>query len=604
MLQDVESQDSLLHPYGSKPSLDSVKRQVLLLRRALYVVSFLCLGALGLMLVALRNILGNGVLVSDPLSRMHEGDVTSVYMANGSVTSEKLGHQSIQANHLSAGCVTYTTLDAYSIETKHIADSSITTDQLKVFITSSGLRSPNIPQMLFGGSSSKNFRKDFCRFDAADRPICLDSQTGKLRMLRCKDQLCWAGYDEQIIPLGYLDILDFQLMGSEHPADPSATSTVSTLPVIVYSSRQGVSILQCQDEMCSQLGTATVILWDTYNTGNCFGKLGSTESPAYFSYVASDGGLSYSNGYCGPVYANSNMDRTGLGKKFKLSSAGKYVTSVGFTDGNTIHGYDSKAGVVVAVWDTGREGGPAAFKLFEMEGVNRIYDLLTYKDTDQHGSEVLRIHITYRVGGSSSNNNKNRNNNEEDDDTALLGNGKTERLTLTFDLDNIQILESYYSTTFERFPYGMVSILDQNMIPIQVGQLVEDGGSGTKLLFHYGKPRTGEYSSNSQYTNSFGVRYGFSSNSGIDPSLHLTTDGYPVVLYTSGDSEEGPLFITRCTNKLCQNTTHSAVCGPKTLFDLNLSRRVEVKLVIRDHQTVTKSLSTRVRQAFCIQAVL
>eukprot|EP00808_Paulinella_micropora_P007590 g42562.t1 len=560
--------EAMLHPYGSKVSVDNLTREVNCLKRGIMFMLTLVFAVLGLGLVCLRNMRGNGMLEADPLLAVGEGAITTEYLADGSVTSLQLANYSVHTHHFAAAAVTQKAVEFGAIQSKHIKKQAINTDKLNLFTSSVGLRSPNVPQMLFGGSSSSTLHKDFCRLDAADRPICLDTSGGSLRMLRCKDHLCYAGYEEVTVPLTkFINILDFQLIGSEYPGDP-LSSIVSTIPVIVFTTHQGVSIVQCTDALCEKLGSASTLLWDTFQTGSCYAKLGSTDSPAYFSFVASDGALTYTHGICGPVYSAQNYRVTcnvlssgtlasyGLGQNFALSPAGQYTATAGFYKQN-----DKGQGLTVALWDSSSNAGPRFLKYVPATDVNKyvpatdvnkVYDVLCYKDINQYDEELLRIRVTYRVGSDSG-----KVSYLNPDIGQEAGAFVTQALTLTYNLDKQQLLDETFTEEMSKHPFGMVSLVAQDMVPIQVGQLVNDdddatvSSTGTKLVFYYGKPRAAEYSMNRQYSNLLGLRYGTSSTV-LDPSFHLTVDGFPVVFYTLGDNTAGPLYMTRCTNKLCQ----------------------------------------------------
>eukprot|EP00457_Paulinella_chromatophora_P003360 gb/GEZN01003367.1/.p1 GENE.gb/GEZN01003367.1/~~gb/GEZN01003367.1/.p1 ORF type:complete len:560 (+),score=72.17 gb/GEZN01003367.1/:57-1736(+) len=552
-----ETTEAMLHPYGSKPRMEAMKRQLWLVQRGVLLTIPLLLITVALVCVALRNIRGNGMLEANPLHDVEDGGITGVYLANNSVTSAKLANYSISTNKLAAGVVGYQTVSNYSVLTEHLALLAVTTSQLNKFTQSEGLRSPNVPQELFGGRSANYVNKDFCRLTAADNPICLDTTSNLLRVLRCLDQLCFSGFKETIVPLEAdfssntdFKILDFGMVGS---VDPERSNTVlAAMPVILYSTKTGVYVAQCGDEDCSTISQSTLIMPDTYRRGQSYAKLGSTDKPGYFSYVATDGYLEYAYGSCGPLdhfafafsysafltcttMAEGNFASTGLGDQFQIAGAGQYVATAGVNEQS-----DRGIGITLALWDSLYEDNyPRALKFIEIYGADKVYDVLAYKCHNEYNHEVLRVRVTVEV--------------EDTYDDKTNFRGHTYAYNFVYDLQTQEFQEAFYTQEHSRFPYGLVSVVDQSMVPIMVGQLEDDSSNtGTKLMFYYGRPKGSEYQPNMQMSNLFGIRSGFSTVESINPSLQLTTDGYPVLFHTSGESATSPLYITRCTNKLCQ----------------------------------------------------
>eukprot|EP00808_Paulinella_micropora_P015978 g10836.t1 len=551
----------MLDPFGNDFSsghgdkniqtVQTLHRKMLFLKRLFGVLSVLTAGAVLLGLVVLRNVMGNGMIASNPIEMMEKGSVSSNYLSEAVVTATKLAADSVLGYHLAPGAVSSaygsSPIAEQTLTADHFSNHSVSTQHLADFTHSSSLRSPNLPQILFDGRSSSFIQHSMCRLDSADRLVCLDTAdaSGSLKMLRCKDYLCWAGYDEFTVNLdGFntnkvLDILDFRFVGSMEG------SALSDLPVILYSRFEGVYISQCVDAECTVVGPGVQVMEQSYNTGTAYAKLGSTDNPAYFSYVASDGSLKYAYGSCAPLSANNNykLDCTdinygyftsvGLGMDFKSTNAGQFVVTAGLNEQE-----DYGWGITVALWDSTSTNSlkPRASRFTAITGIDKLYDVVAYKDLGQYGNEVLRIRVT--VG-------------------QLLDNQlHTYAYSFCYQLDSRQ-LESviYESEEYMNYPYGMYSVVDFNMAPIQVGQYRDGSCSSSdmscpaKLMFTYGRPKSGDYQTGSVLRNQFSLKSLATHNEKLSLSILMTRQGYPMLVYAALD---GPLYATRCTNKLCQ----------------------------------------------------
>lgn len=456
---------SLLHPLGVSPTTSSLLRQMTLLKRGLVFLSFLTLLSLSVAVLCILEL--TGITSATSFS-------ANALLTEASVTQYELANSSVLSRHLAEGAVVNTSIANASILQQHISSGSVGTNQLRQFSRGKILRSPNLPQPLFSGRAGSHVNSDFCRLDAADRPVCLDTASSSLVLLRCHDVLCWSGWSESVVELdGYIQILDFALVGSRYPSDMEnlydehqedwAQYDISTsMPVILYSKSDGAYISQCLDESCSRVTMGAILMKDVYLSAACLGKISTTEAPSRFSYLVTDGDLSYSFGYCMPLtpstasssskaylaclpYMHGYTQGLGIGR-FKVGKMGQFTVSAGLN----LQG-DKSIGFTLAVWDSMETyyGTPLVLEHVALQGVSHIYDVLVYNDFNAYDREVLVISITFRQ--------------EEEGAYEVLS------YTYTYVIQDQELQDNVYMArlTYD-FPYGLSSVVDEDMVPIQV----------------------------------------------------------------------------------------------------------------------------------------